>query len=87
MGYSTDRRGIRSFWPDNSKTEFYKASYAAGTIHELLREAAEHFKTSTYELMEHGSISSDRIHTDCLGYDLYDASDYTDFILITYERS
>jgi hypothetical protein len=28
-------------------------------------------------------ITSEHIHTDCLGYDLYDEGDYTTFIKIT----
>lgn len=30
-------------------------------------------------------ITSEYIHTSCLGYDLYDSSDYTHFIVITKE--
>tara|TARA_R110002020_G_scaffold86013_1_gene212191 strand:+ start:350 stop:574 length:225 start_codon:yes stop_codon:yes gene_type:complete len=29
-------------------------------------------------------ISSEYIHTRCLGYDLYDSSDYDEYIVVTY---
>lgn len=88
MGYYTRNNGhIKCFWPDNTETEFYKESYTGGqTIHEILKEAAEHFKTSTYELMEYGTIEAQKIHTNCLTYDLYDPGDYTNFLHITYTR-
>lgn len=86
MGYGTRNNGqIRTYWPDNTETEFYAENWKYSSIHELLRAAAEHFKTSTYELMEYGAIESEKIHTDCLYYDCYDASDYTDFIKIEYK--
>ena len=87
MGYGTRNNGrIRTFWPDNTETEFYAENWKYAIIHDLLKAAAEHFKTSTYELMEYGTIESEKIHTNYLGYDLYDASDYTYFIKIEYKR-
>lgn len=87
MGYFTRNNGqIKCFWPDNTETEFYKQSGCGLNIHETLKEAAAHFKTSTYELMEHGTIEGEKIHTDCLTYDCYDSGDYTDFLCITYTR-
>jgi len=85
MGY--DKRGsIVTYWPDNTPTEFYSATYGGIFIHDVLKEAAEHFKCSTYELMTEGSIESEYIHTDCLYYDSFDSSDWTNFIKITYKR-
>jgi len=33
--------------------------------------------------LEDIQITSEKIHTGCLTYDLYDSSDYTEFVILT----
>jgi len=86
MGYGT-RPGtlghtIRTFWPDDTDTTMYiQTSYCViPTLADLLQKIYEKWPGASLDNIE---ISAEKIHTDCLGYDLYDAGDYTDFLLIT----
>jgi hypothetical protein len=36
--------------------------------------------------MEDIEVTSEKIHTHCIYYDLYDAGDYTDFIVLKYNK-
>lgn len=82
MGYET-RPGIhghtiRTFWPDDTDTEFFLCGTQSLTeIIELVKE-----KWPGIDL-DDINIEPQNIHTDCLGYDLYDSSDYTNFIRIS----
>jgi hypothetical protein len=84
MGYGT-RPGtlghtIRTFWPDDTETEmFIDASHSTSML-ELINRIEEKWPDAKLHDI---TISSEKIHTDCLGYDLYDPGDYTDFIIIT----
>lgn len=84
MGYTT-RPGtqIRDYWPDNTDTKIYiHCDTAAPTLAEILQEIEEKWPGSSAENIR---ISAEKIHTHCLGYDLYDPMDYTNFLVIEKE--
>lgn len=88
MGYSTreHRFGtIRSYWPDDDEDTIYIAADAGcGSMGERLADIIETVKNKWPDVsLEDVHIASENIHTDCLNYDLYDAGDYTNFIVIT----
>lgn len=85
MGYSTDSRGIRSFWPDDDKDTLHLQSFGGLSFDYIKEKMQQHFGACME--MEDFSIDADRIHTDCIGYDLYDPSDYTNFLIITRNKS
>ncbi len=85
MGHSTDHRGIKHFWPDDDKDTLYIEA-GSGCSFEYIRDRMlENF--GEFMEMEDYSISSEYIHTDCLGYDRYDPGDYTNFLCITRIKS
>ena len=71
---------IKTFWPDDDDTTLYLASGWL-TLADLLQHAKDHFGEDVK--MEDIEVSAENIHTDCLTYDLHDASDYTNFIVLT----
>lgn len=77
MGYTTER-GIRKFWPDN--TDRTKYIYGGASLSELIDTAQQHWPGCD---LENIVIDSEYIHTDCLGYDLFDPGDWSLFITIT----
>lgn len=83
MGYGTRRGGIggdiRTFWPDDTDTEFYLDATQIWTQAEIQQRIEDRWPGVSNENIV---ISAQHIHTDCLGYDLYDAGDYTMFIVI-----
>lgn len=84
MGYGT-RDGqlghtIRTFWPDETDTKIYiPASDYNPSMEELMGKIEEKWPGSSMGRIQ---IGAEHIQTDCLGYDLYDSSDYTMFITI-----
>jgi hypothetical protein len=74
--------GIRTFWPDDTDTTMYiqTSDTASPTLFELMDKIQDKWPGTS---LENITITAEKIHTDCLGYDLYDPMDYTDFILIT----
>lgn len=80
MGYST-RFGteITDFWPDDSDDTLYIASSFGPTLAEILQQAKDKWPDATIENIE---ITSEKIHTHCIYYDLYDSGDYTDFLVL-----
>ncbi len=81
MGYTTEG-SIKNFWPDNTETQLYIPSYSPQSISELLQLARAKWPHATIDDI---CITSEKIHTHCITYDLYDPSDYTDFIVLTLE--
>jgi len=80
MGYG-HRRGnpqIETYWPDNTDTELYFADSV--TLSEIMETIKEKWPDCNLDSIV---ISSEYIHTDCLTYDLYDPSDYTEFVVVT----
>jgi len=69
---------IRTYWPDDTDTEFYiEGSASLVTIIERARAKWPNTCDSRFQ------ITPEHIHTDCLGYDLYDAGDWTYFLKIS----
>lgn len=74
---------ITDFWPDDTDKKMYLTSYGYSMI-EILEKAREKWPEATLHDLK---IDSEKIHTSCLYYDRYDPSDYTDFLIITYNPS
>lgn len=81
MGYSI-RPGtqIRDFQPDDTDDTFHISDRAS--LKDILEQA--HAKWGEGIRLEDLSITPRHIHTHCLGFDSYDPSDYTDFLVISY---
>ncbi|RJQ30301.1 hypothetical protein C4565_00520 [Candidatus Parcubacteria bacterium] len=75
--YKTDEKGIQSFRPDNSENQFYIPYGAA--LSDIIEMAKEKWGDVSLESV---CIHSEYIHTDCLGYDVYDSGDYTNYLRI-----
>ena len=81
MGYSYRNKGqIKDFWPDDDANTMYRLS-GNDSLQEIIELAQEKWPGSSLEDI---TVSAEKIHTSCLTYDLYDPSDYTDFVIITY---
>lgn len=81
MGYYTRDHGIRCFTPDNTPTCLYVNHGSAYSLRDLLDDVHNHFGPNVdFDAL---LISSEHIQTDCLGYDRYDSSDYTNYLVIT----
>lgn len=83
MGYGTRDGSIKTFWPDDTDTVMYVEAGSmfapAVNMADLLQKIYEKWEDAALTEIE---ITSEYIHTDCLGYDLYDPGDYTTFIRI-----
>jgi hypothetical protein len=81
IGYSTRNNGqIRDYWPDNTDTELFVESATAPSLEDLIALAKEKWPNSS---LDNVVVSGQEIHTRCLTYDMYDSSDYDDFIVLT----
>lgn len=77
MGYKTNSQGIISFWPDDGEDIFYiPESESLSSIQERIGRKWPDVDPKDI------SISSIRLQTDCIGYDLYDPCDWTFFLRI-----
>lgn len=81
MGHYTDMHGRRCFTPENTDTTLYIPAIDSPTLGDLLERAAAHFGADAS--LDRIEISAEHIHTECLGHDCYDPSDWTDFIVLT----
>lgn len=81
MGYSADRN---SFWPDDDKNTIYLESNRCFSLADIICMVQNKWpELSDLDSLYSINISAENIHTDCLGYDSHDSSDYTDFVVIT----
>lgn len=81
MGYTT-RNGIKAFTPDDTDVEIYlEGSASLEYILERMRA-----KWGADTMLDDVEISSEYIHTDCLGYDKYDPGDYTNYVVVTLQK-
>jgi hypothetical protein len=84
MGYSsrTGRFGgtIRSYWPDDDANTMYLESGKRMSLAAIIEMCKDKWPNADFNDL---LFESKEIQTDCLGYDLYDPMDYTDFIIIT----
>jgi len=83
VGYGT-RQGslghtIKTFWPDDTDTTMYIDASYTHTLADIQQKIEEKWPGTPANCIE---ITTDEINTDCLGYDLYDPSDYTMFLII-----
>lgn len=85
MGYSTRNNGqIRTYWPDDTDNKLYISTENSVTLEDIIYRAKQKWgKDISFKDL---FISSEHIHTDCLGYDLYDFMDWTTFITITKQK-
>ena len=85
MGYSI-RPGtqIMDFWPDDDETTQYIASSYGPTLTDLLQHAKD--KWGDDVTLDDIEVTAEKIHTYCIYYDLYDSGDYTDFLVLKYNK-
>ncbi|MBI4992055.1 MAG: hypothetical protein HZB99_02450 [Candidatus Harrisonbacteria bacterium] len=68
-------------WPKDTKDTLYiESSYNSINLGELWGKIQLKWPSITMKELE---ITAEHIHTDHLSYDLYDSSDYTNFLCIT----
>lgn len=75
------RDGIDCFQPDDTENTFY-IPYSA-SLSDIVEQVKEKFGSEVD--FEDVTITPEYIHTHALGYDLYDASDYDNFLKISIE--
>ena len=80
MGEYRDSRNIRHFQPDNTENILYIPSNLSVSFFELQVLIADHFGTDN---IDDFTVEAEHIHTSCLGYDRYEYSDHTNFLVIT----
>ena len=81
MGYSADGN---SFWPDDDENTIYLEDSRWITLFDIIYIVRSKWpELSDLDSLDSINIRVENIHTDCLGYDLHDPSDYTNFIVIT----
>lgn len=80
MGYGV--RGnygfIKTYWPDDTDTELYFSDSIS--LSDILDTVKDKWPETDFDDIE---IGSEYIHTDHLKYDLYDPSDYTEFVVVS----
>lgn len=82
MGYYTRPDGVKCFEPDDTDNTFYMRGYYDGLpLSEILEQTKEKWPNASFDDV---NIASEYIQTRCIGYDLYDPSDYDCFLVITY---
>lgn len=75
MGYTT-RGEITDFWPDDTESKIYILE-GTDSLATLIDRAKDKWPNASLDKI---SIGAEKIHTNCIGYDLYDSSDYTMFL-------
>ena len=70
------------YWPENTQDTLYLDSCGPITLEYILMASRRHFMNQNLT-MEDIEVSIEHIHTSCVGYDLYESSDYTNFFVIT----
>jgi hypothetical protein len=86
MGY-IKRPGslITDYWPDDGPDHFWLTSSRQSSIAAIIEMAKERWGQDID--LNDISIESEEIHTSCITYDLYNPSDWTDFIKISRMKS
>jgi len=83
MGYGTRPNlcggTIRTFTPDDTDECFYIRGDES--LSEIISRAKEKWGADIN--MDDINVSAENIHEDCLDYDLYDRSDYADYLCIS----
>ncbi|AGS81126.1 hypothetical protein [Caulobacter phage Cr30] len=73
---------IVNHYPENTKQTLYLESGYGTTVEDLLERIREHFGDVNFADLK---ITSEKIHTRCITYDLYDGADWDDYIIISKE--
>lgn len=85
MGYYTRSNGIESFEPDDTPDKFYiPIGYASIDFSDLLNRIKTHFGDDC--TFDDCYIEAELIHTDCIGYDMYDRGDWTQYLIISKKK-
>lgn len=85
MGYSTRNGGlITDYWPDDDENTIYISEASYPTLDEIISKARE--KWGQEVDFTNIVIRGEKIHTSCITYDLYDPSDYTNFVVIEWKN-
>lgn len=71
---------IRTFWPDDDENTMYLDATQIWSLTDIQARINEKWPGVSSDNI---TISSEEINTDCLGYDAYDPSDWTNFLIIT----
>lgn len=72
---------IRDFTPDDTPDKFYIEG--SSDIETIIEQAMKKWPQTNHQLnLDRLRITSEYIHTHCLGYDLYDPGDYTNYLCI-----
>ena len=84
MGYSNNGS---TFEPDDDENTIYLKNSNWITLADIIYIVQSKWpELSDLDSLESINISAENIHTDCLGYDLHDSGDYTNFIVITRDK-
>jgi hypothetical protein len=81
MGFKTRKHAggeIKSFTPDDTEDIFHVQSSI--TLGDLIDRITSKWPDADFAKIE---IEATYVHTDCIGYDLYDSSDYSNYLMIT----
>lgn len=74
-----DTQACYDFTPDDTDTKMYISGETYVTLQEILDKAKEKWPDAKPEQI---MIDPQHIHTHALGYDRYDPSDYTNYIVL-----
>ena len=80
--YRPDPIRYPSMWnysPDDTDDYFYLLSNSEYSLSEIIEKAKEKWENITLDQI---TIRSEYIHTRCIYYDLYDPSDYENYLII-----
>lgn len=74
-----------SYWPEDTDTKFYIENQGCGavTLLDIIEKVKQKWGSETG--LDKITIEGEHIHTSCIGYDLYDGADWTDFIVVEYD--
>lgn len=70
--------------PENTPEVLYLLSGTSKSIADLLSEVKNHFGADVN--LDDLLIESEYIHTRCLTYDLFDPTDYDDYLVVTLKK-
>ncbi|AUR84706.1 hypothetical protein NVP1063O_039 [Vibrio phage 1.063.O._10N.261.45.C7] len=70
---------VLNYTPEDTDYKFYVLGETYLTC--ILDQIKEKWGDVDFSCIE---IEPENIHTRCLGYDLYDSSDYDDYLVVTY---
>ena len=79
MGYDVRTGGIKTFYPDDTDDCFYIRKSAS--LSEIYDKAKK--KWGEDITLDDINVEAEYIQTDCIGYDLYDPNDYTNYLHVT----